>query len=74
MDFLRAWMRNLWIDIIVVAGVSVFMIIFMRIFYPDALALLLLSGQFAIGMVNILKLWPLVILGIFIHALPKRSQ
>lgn len=74
MDFLRAWIRNLWIDIIVVTGVGIFMIIFMRIFYPEALGVVFLSGQFAVGMVNVLKLWPLVILGIFVHALPRRSQ
>ena len=46
------------------------MLLFMEIFYPDALGILSLSGQFAVGMINILKLWPLVILAIIISAFP----
>lgn len=74
MDFLRVWIRNLFTDLLIVVVVCVVMLIFMKIFYPDALSLLLLSGQFAVGMVNILKLWPLVILTVIIYAMPRRRR
>ncbi len=72
MDYLRAWLRNLLIDLSVLALVCILMLIFMKILYPDALSLIFLSGQFAIGMVNVLKLWPLVILGVIVYAMPRR--
>jgi len=74
MDFLRVWIRNLFTDLLIVVVVCIVMLIFMKIFYPDALSLLLLSGQFAVGMVNILKLWPLVILAVIIYAMPRRRR
>jgi hypothetical protein len=72
MDYLRAWLRNLVIDLSVLAVVCIGMLIFMKIFYPDALSVMFLSGQFAIGMVNVLKLWPLVILAVIVYAMPRR--
>jgi hypothetical protein len=74
MDFLRAWIRNLFIDLLVIAGVSIFMLIFMKIFYPDAFSILLLSGRITIGMINVMKLWPLVILATIVYAMPRRKR
>lgn len=74
MDYLREWVRNLFIDLAVLVGVAIVMIIFMKIFYPDALSLLVLSGEFAIGMINVLQWWPLVILAAILHAMPRRRR
>jgi hypothetical protein len=74
MDFVRAWIRNLLTDLLVAAAVCAVMLIFMKVFYPDVLSLLLLTGQFTVGMVNILKLWPFIILAIIIYAMPRRKS
>jgi hypothetical protein len=74
MDYLRAWIRNLLIDLTIIAVVCIAILIFMKIFYPDALSIMLLSGQFAIGMVDVLKLWPLVILAVIVYAMPRRRS
>ena len=74
MEFLRAWIRNLVIDIVVLVGVGIVMLIFMKIFYPDALSILLLTGQFTIGMFNVMKLWPIVILAAIVYAMPRRRR
>jgi hypothetical protein len=54
--------------------VCIVMIIFMKIFYPDALGLIFLTGQFSIGMINVLRLWPIVILAIIVYAMPFRRR
>jgi hypothetical protein len=74
MDFVRTWIRNLFTGLLVAVVVCVVMLIFTKLFYPDALSLLLLTGQFTVGMVNILKLWLLVILAIIINAIPRRRS
>jgi hypothetical protein len=74
MDFLKAWARNLAIDLGAFVLVCIIMIIFMKIFYPDALSLIFLSGQFTIGMINVLKLWPIVILAIIVYAMTIRRR
>jgi hypothetical protein len=72
MDYIRAWLRNLLVDLSILAVVCIVMLIIMKIFYHDALSLILLSGQFAIGMVNVLKLWPIVILAVIVYSMPRR--
>ena len=72
MDYLRRWIRNLLTDLLILAVIGIVLILFMRIFYPDALSVLFLSGQFTIGMINVLKLWPLVILAVIVYAMPRR--
>jgi hypothetical protein len=74
MDFIKAWVRNLAIDLGAFVLVCIIMIIFMKIFYPDALGLIFLSGQFTIGMINVLQLWPIVILAIIVYAMPFRRR
>lgn len=74
MDFLRSWLRNLFTDLLIVVVVCIGMLIFMKIFYPDTISFLFLTGQFAIGMVNILKLWPFVILAVIVYAIPRRRR
>ncbi len=66
MNYLRAYIRNLFIIALVLVG----MFVFMRIFYPDTLAILPLMGQFS----SALKLWPLLILMLFVLALPRRRR
>lgn len=74
MDYLREWVRNLFIDLLVIVVVCIGMAIFMRIFYPDTLSLLFLSGQFAVQLATVLKLWPLVILAAIVYSLPRRKR
>jgi len=70
--FFADWLHNLWVTLAVLIGVGIFMIIFMKIFYPDALGMLFLSGQFAGGLISALKLWPLAILVVIFSAFPRR--
>lgn len=72
MEYAKAWIQNIFRDLLIVMGVCVVMYVFMKIFYPDALSLLFLSGQFGVGLVNTLKLWPLVILAVIVYAMPRR--
>lgn len=44
MDFLKEWARNIAIDLGAFVLVCIIMIIFMKIFYPDALGLMFLTG------------------------------
>jgi hypothetical protein len=72
--FLRDWLHNLWVTVLVVIGVGLFMLIFMRIFYPEALSALFLMGQFSVQFATALKLWPIIILGIIVSAFPQRRR
>jgi hypothetical protein len=72
MDYIRRWIHNLLINLVIVIVICIGTAIFMKIFYPEALSLMLLSGQFMVGMVNVLKLWPIVIVAIIISAMPQR--
>ena len=74
MDYVKRWIKNLIIDLLIIVGVCIFMLIFMKIFYPDALGLLFLSGQFSIQLINMLKLWPIVILAVIVYSLPRRRR
>jgi hypothetical protein len=74
MEYIRRWIHNLFIDLVIVIVICIGTIIFMKFFYPAALSLMLLSGQFMIGMVNVLNLWPIVILVIIISAMPQRRS
>jgi hypothetical protein len=74
MDYLRRWVRNLFINLAVIAGVTIFMLIFVRIFYPETFSMLFLTGKAMIGMINVLSLWPLVILIAIINAMPRRRR
>ncbi len=71
MGYVRAWIRNIISDLIVVGGVCLLMYVFLRIFYPDALQLLLASGQAGFSIINALRLWPLVVLAVIVYALPR---
>jgi len=73
-DFFRDWLHNLWITAAAVIGVGIFMLIFMKIFYPEALGILFLTGKLTIGMINVLKLWPIVVLAIIASAIPRRRR
>jgi hypothetical protein len=74
MDYLRAWIRNLFTDLLVIAVVCVAILIFMKIFYPDALSFLFLTGQAGVQLASALKLWPLIILIALVQALPRRKR
>ena len=74
MDFLRRWFRNLIIDLLLIILVVVGVLIFTKLFYPDALSMLFVMGQFSVGLVNILKLWPIVILMVIVYALPRQGR
>jgi glucan phosphoethanolaminetransferase (alkaline phosphatase superfamily) len=74
MDYIREWIRNLFTDLLVIVLVCVVMLIFMRIFYPDTLSFMFLTGQFAVQLANVLKLWPLIILAVIAYSLPRRRR
>ena len=74
MLFLREWIRNLFMTVLVFIGVSIFMFIFMKIFYPDTISIFVLMGQFGVQLANLLKLWPLIILAIIVSAMPRRRR
>ena len=74
MDYLKQWMKKLITDILIFVAVCIFMLIFMKIFYPDALSVLFLSGQFSVEFISALKLWPLVILALLIYSMHRRRK
>jgi hypothetical protein len=73
-NFLRDWFHNLWVTVAAVIGAGLFMLIFMRIFYPESIPVMYLMAQGGIEFITMLKLWPFVVLGIFISALPRRRR
>jgi hypothetical protein len=74
MDYVRAWIRNLLIDLLIIVAVCVAMAIFLRIFYPDVLSMFFVMGQFSVQLTSALKLWPLVILMAIVYSLPRRRS
>jgi len=74
MLFLKEWIRNLFITVLAFLGVSIFMFIFMKIFYPDAASVFVLMGQFGVQIANLLKLWPLIVLAVIVSAMPQRRR
>jgi|GEM_PF-4630051 len=64
MKYLKKYLRNLAAMIMIFLG----MIIFMKIFYPETLKIFPLMGEMITG----LKMWPIVILMLFISAMPRR--
>jgi hypothetical protein len=66
MRFLKAYLRNLLLMVLVFAGV----VLFLRIFYPDARGLIPLVGQVYSG----LNMWPFVILALLLLASPRRRR
>ncbi len=74
MVYLREWGKNLFRNILVFLLVCIGMGIFTWIFYPDALSLLILTGDGTIQLANGLNLWPIIILGIIISALPRPKR
>lgn len=74
MDYLREWMRNLFTDLLVIVLVCVGMLIFLKIFYPDVLSFMFLTGQFAVQLASVLKLWPLIIFAVIVYSLPRRRR
>jgi len=66
MGFLRSYLRNL----LIIALVFIFMLVFTKIFYPDTLAIFPLIGQIFSGF----NLWPLIILMLLVLALPRRRH
>ena len=66
MNFIRAYIRNLFLIAVAIVG----MFVFMKIFYPDALAILPFMGQ----IYSAFNLWPLLILSLLVFALPRRCQ
>ncbi len=77
-DYVRRWIQNLVIELLAILAIGVGMLVFMRIFYPDALAMLFLAGEFSVGLTTILKLWPIIILAAIVlpiaYALPRRRR
>jgi len=73
-DFLQEWLRNLIKGLLITALVCFGMLIFLRIFYPDTISFLFLTGEFAGQLASAFKLWPILILMIFVYALPKRKR
>ncbi len=74
MTYLWEWIVNLFRTIMVIIGVCLFMYIFMRIFYPDAIDFSVLVVQGWIQIASGLKLWPILILIFILAALPRRKR
>ncbi len=74
MSFLRDWIRNLFITVLVFIGVAIFMFVFMKIFYPDTISIFALMGQIGVELANAFKLWPLIVLAVIISAIPRRRR
>ena len=74
MDFLKRWIYNLLITLAAFVGVGIFMLIFMRIFYPDLTSVFVLMGQFGIQFASMLKLWPLIVLAVIVSAMPRSRR
>ena len=74
MSFIREWLRNLFIGILALIGTCIFMLIFMKIFYPDTVSFFLLMGQGGVQLFNGLKLWPIFILAVILSAMPRRRR
>ncbi len=72
--FFRDWLHNLWISMALFIGAVVFMLVFTKIFFPDALGMLWLTGQFTVGLISTLKWWPIVVLMIIVSAFPRRRR
>jgi hypothetical protein len=66
MDFLRAYLRNLLVLALIIAGLAIFCLIF----YPRVFTLF----SEVIKVYSILKLWPLLILAILVGIIPRRSR
>ena len=66
MNFIRVYLRNLLLMALVVGG----MLVFTKVFYPDALSLLPLVGQ----VYSAANLWPILILVLLVLALPRRRR
>jgi hypothetical protein len=71
-SFLRDWLHNLWVTVLAVIGVGLFMLIFMRIFYPDTISLFVMMGKWTAEFATALKLWPIIVLMILVSAFPRR--
>jgi len=74
MDFIREWIRNLFINVLVFIGAIIFVLIFMKIFYPNTISFLVLAGQTSVQFASALKFWPIIILGVIIAAMPRRTR
>lgn len=66
MKYIKEFLRNLLVLLLVIIGMG----IFTKIFYPEALSFFPAIGELATG----LKLLPIIILMIIIAALPKKRR
>jgi hypothetical protein len=57
-------------NIVIFALILVGMFIFLKVFYPDTIELFLGAGQ----IYTLLKLWPILFLGLLASLLPKRRR
>ncbi len=71
-SYLQQWLRNLWVNALIGAGVFIFLLVFSLIFYPEALQAFALMGQAGMALANGLKLWPIIVLSIIVSAMPRR--
>jgi hypothetical protein len=66
MSYFKRYLQNLLLMALVFGG----MLVFMRIFYPDALGVLPMIGQ----IYGAFNLWPIIVLMLLVMALPRRRQ
>ncbi len=66
MSFWRTYIRNLVVMALIFGAVA----IFAAIFYPDTLSVFAGVGQIYSGF----NLWPIIILGLLVVALPRRRR
>jgi hypothetical protein len=78
MDYLRDWIHNILISLLVVLLACVGMFIFMSIFYPNTISAFTLMGQGGAQIASALNLWPLLIcfipLYIIVGLMPRRRR
>ncbi len=72
--YILTWLRNLVLDLLAIVGVVVGMALFLRVFYPEVLDLLMATVQVSAFFISALRLWPLVFLALIVHAAPRRKR
>lgn len=72
MTFVRDWLKNLILMVLAVVAVGIFMFVFVKIFYPELIGMFQLTWEATVGFINVLKLWPIVVLAVIVSAMPRR--
>ena len=74
MAFIRDWIQNILKDLLIFVLICIGLLIFVWIFYPDALSLVFMMGEGTVQIVDQLRFWPIVILVVILYAIPRRVR